>query len=117
LEKRKLITEALTCFYGINLYNWSSFNRIKTEDPTLPKDLRFLDSFSAESGFGFNSGFILKIYKGFAISTELTPRILYKYYTSQNINQGEKVKYTGNGGSININSTVQLALIYSWSKL
>jgi hypothetical protein len=117
MEKRKSISETLTCFYGINLYNWSSFNRIKTEDPTLPRDLRFLDSFSSESGFGFNSGFILRIYKGFSISTELTPRILYKYNTTQNIDQGEKVKYTGSGGSININSTVQLALIYSWSKL
>jgi hypothetical protein len=117
LEKRRSITEALTCFYGINLYNAAIFNRNKTEDPTLPRDLRFLDSFNLESGFGFNSGLVLKIFKDFSISVELSPRILYKYNSSQSLDQGEKVRFTRNGGSIDINNVVQFSLIYSWTKL
>jgi hypothetical protein len=81
LEKRRSITEALTCFYG------------------------------------FNSGLILKIFKDFSISVELSPRILYKYNSSQSLDQGEKVRFTRNGGSIDINNVVQFSLIYSWTKL
>ena len=117
LEKRKSLTDVFSCFYGLNLYNWTSFNRINNpQDPTLPRELRHLNNYDIDLGFGFNSGFILKVFKDLFISAELMPRILYKYNLSQSLVQGEKVKYTANGGSLNLNNTVQFSLIYSWIK-
>jgi hypothetical protein len=117
LEKRKQITEKLSAFYGINFITETSFQRIKREDPTLPRNLRHLDNFSINPGFGFNSGFILKITGAFSVSAEIIPELVYNYSSSESIVGAAKVKDTRNGGSIKLgNESVRVSLIYQWNK-
>jgi len=117
LEKRTQITEKLTAFYGINFITSTSFQRNKREDPTLPHDSRYLDDFSIEPGFGFNSGFILNITGDFSIAAEIIPQLVFKYASSERISGSEKVKDTNTGGSLNLdNQSVRVSLIYKWNR-
>jgi hypothetical protein len=117
LEKRKQITEKLTAFYGINFTTSVSFDRSKYENPSLPQNLRYLDSFSINPGLGFNSGFILKISDAFLISAEVIPKLILRYSSSQGIDGSDKVKHINTGGSFNFdNQSVLVSLIYRWNK-
>jgi hypothetical protein len=117
LEKRKSINEKLTAFGGINLYSSISFGRNKTENPNLPRELRYADSFAINSGLGFNSGLILKLLDNFSISAEITPRLLVNYSSNQNVVGTNKIKDTSTGGSFNFDSSsVRVSFIYNWTK-
>lgn len=117
LEKRKQITNKLTCFYGLNFVITTSLDRNKREDPTLSRDLRHLNNFSINPGFGFNSGFIYKISDEFSISAELIPQLLYNYSSRERISGTDKVLDTIQGGSfIFDNRSVLVSLIYKWGK-
>lgn len=117
LEKRTQITNKLTAFYGVNFTFTSSFHRNKRPDPSLPLDSRHLDNLTVNPGFGFNSGFIYKISDEFSVSTEIVPRLLYTYSTSQRVSGLNKVNDTTQGASFNLdNQSVRVSLIYSWTK-
>jgi len=117
LEKRKQITNKLTAFYGINFVVMTTFQRTKTEDPALSRDLRHVSVFSVNPGLGFNSGFIYTISGEFSIAAEISPRLLYHYSTTERISGAIKVNDTTQGGSVNIgNQSVKFSLIYHWIK-
>jgi len=117
IEKRKQISENLILFSGINLYTGSGFNRSKTEDPSLPLDLRHEDNFNINSGLGFNSGFILKLMDNIALSAEIMPRLLIVYNSSQNVVGTNKIKDTKIGGSFNFDTySFRVSFIYKWIK-
>lgn len=116
LEKRAQITNKLTAFYGVNIVIGTSFQRIKTEDPTLPLDLRHTDSFGINPGLGFNSGFIYRINDEFSVSAELIPRLLYNYNSLQRISGSTKASDTFQGVSFNLdNQSARVSLIYHWN--
>jgi hypothetical protein len=116
-EKRKQITEKLTAFYGINLTASSNFQRYKSENPSLPMDLRHTDHFSIFPGLSFNSGMILKITGDFSIAAEIIPRLLFTYSSNENINGSAKVKDIITGGSFGFNNqSLSVSLIYKWNK-
>ena len=115
LEKRANITDRLSAFYGINLVTGFGLHRLKTEDPTLPEDLRHLNTVNFSSGFGFNSGFIYKISNEFSAAAEISPRLLYSHNVVQRIDESAKVKDTSQGVSFGFNNqSVKISLIYSW---
>ena len=117
LEKRILITNKLTAFYGVNFTVTNSFQRNRRPDPSLPLDSRHLDNLSINPGFGFNSGFIYTLSDEFSISTEIIPRLLYSYSTSQRLSGLNKVKDIRQGASFNLdNQSVRVSLIYRWTK-
>ena len=117
IEKRTSITDKLTAFYGINFYTGTAFIRNKTEDPTLPLELRHEDSFNTNTGFGFDSGLILKLSDSFSISAEITPRLLIFYESSQNVVATHKETDKTTGGSFNLNShSLRVSFIYNWTK-
>lgn len=116
LEKRAHITNKLTAFYGVNIVIATSFQRSKTEDPTLPLDLRHIDNFSINPGLGFNSGFIYRINDEFSVSAELIPRLLYNYNSSQGISGLTKASDISQGVSFNLdNQSARVSLIYHWN--
>ncbi|MCX6255099.1 MAG: hypothetical protein NTV31_11565 [Bacteroidia bacterium] len=116
LEKRSQITDRLTAFYGVNFVTTTSFQRTKTEDPSLSLDLRHLDVFNINPGLGFNSGFIYKISNEFSISAEVSPKLLYNYTSKERISGSNKVNDTTQGGSFNLdNQSVKISLIYKWT--
>jgi hypothetical protein len=117
LEKRARINNRLTAFYGVNFVTSTSFQKRKTEDPTLPLDLRHLDVLNINPGLGFNSGFIYTISGEFSVSAEVSPKLLYNYTTSERISGTNKVNDTTQGGSFELdNRSVKISLIYTWSK-
>lgn len=117
LEKRSKISNRLTAFYGVNFVTSTSLQRTKTEDPTLPLDLRHLDVFNVNPGLGFNSGFIYTISGEFSVSAEVIPKLLYNYTRSERRTGTNKVNDTTQGGSFNLdNRSVKISLIYTWSK-
>ena len=117
LEKRKAITEKLSAFYGINFIAGSVYVRNKTENPTLPSNLRYLDDYEISPGLGFNSGLMLNLKNAFSLAAEITPELSYSYKTHQRIISMTKAKETYNSGYININNElIRISLIYNWSK-
>lgn len=87
----------------------------KREDPSLPSDLRHLNDFSINPGFGFNSCFIYKIVDEFSVSAEVIPRLLYNYSSTQRISGLNKINDTTQGGSFNLdNQSIRVSLIYRW---
>jgi hypothetical protein len=117
LEKRSKISNRLTAFYGVNFVTSISFQRNKTEDPSLSRDLRHIDVFNINPGLGFNSGFIYTISGEFSVSAEVSPKLLYTYTSKERISGTNKVNDTTQGGSFNLdNHSVKVSLIYAWSK-
>jgi hypothetical protein len=117
IEKRKQLTNKLVGFYGISVTASTDFQRSKTENPTLPKNLRYTDDLSISPGLGFNSGFILNIFNDFFIAAELTPKLYYTYSFSQQIQGSEKVKSTINSGILRFNNkSILISLVYRWTK-
>jgi len=117
LEKRYSITEKLSAFYGINLYSGTAFIRNTTDNPTLTLELRHEDSFITNSGFGFDSGLILRLSDGISISAEIIPRLLIFYETHQNVVATHKETEKNTGASFNINSnSLRVSFIYNWTK-
>jgi hypothetical protein len=117
LEKRKQLTEKLSAFYGINFTSTANFARSKNDNPAIPADLRYTDSFNINPGLGFNSGFILKITADFLMSAEIIPQILFRYSSSEGVEGSNKVKHVNTGGSLNFdNQSVRVSVIYRWNK-
>jgi hypothetical protein len=116
LEKRAQITDRLSAFYGLDFIAGFGIHRTKTEDPTLPEDLRHVSTNNFNTGFGFNSGFIFKISNEFSAAAEISPRLLYSYSSVQRIEESLKVKDTSQGVSFGFNNqSVKISIIYSWS--
>jgi hypothetical protein len=117
LEKRKQIVDKLDFFYGMNLMVYSEFHRNITEDPALPRNLRYRDIIHIEPGLSFNSGFLLHLSSSFSISAEIIPQIIYTYYSSERIEGSEKVKDINNGVTFSANNrAIRFSLIYNWEK-
>lgn len=117
LEKRTQITNKLTAFYGINFTVMANFQRDKSPDPSLPRDLRHLDVLTISPGLGFNSGFNYKISDEFSVSAEIIPRLLYSHSRSQRISGLNKINDITQRASFNLdNQSVRISLIYKWSK-
>ena len=116
-EKRKEIVEKLQLFYGVNIMIGGGFGRSMEDNPNVPRELRFTDHYSISPGLGFNSGFLLNIFKDFFIAAEVTPSVEYLYSNSQFINGLEKFTNTYNTGSFNFsNQNVRLSIVYRWLK-
>lgn len=117
LEKRKPLSEKLSFFYGINLTTSISFQRVKTDNPSLSKDLRTLDDLGINPGLAFNTGFILNVADNFSISAEIIPQFILKYSSSERISGLEKIKDTTTGGSFVCNNeSARISFIYRWNK-
>ena len=118
LEKRSSITEKMKIFYGIDLICNSGYRRNRSDSPNLPEDLRALDDLYIYPGLGFKSGVILNIKNDFFISAELSPQILYKYYSHERITNSELRKERTTGFDLNLNNeSVRISLIYRWTKI
>ena len=117
IEKRKIITDKLQAFYGIDIFTWGSFYRHFQQDPSLPYDLRFHDNLSVTPGFSFKSGLILKISDAFSIAAEIAPEIFYSFGYNEKTVGNIKVKDTSSNGIISIsNQNVWIAFVYKWDK-
>ena len=117
IEKRKQLNEKLWLFYGINIFESTSFSRTNTADPTLPKDLRNQDNLLIGTGLGFDSGFILNIVGNFSVSAEISPRLSYSHNSHTFINNSEKYKDTIQTYGFGISSSIiRISLLFSWTK-
>lgn len=114
LEKRAQISDRLSAFYGLNFVLALGIHGTKTEDPSLPRDLRHLNSYNISPGLGFNSGFIYKISDEFSVSAEISPYVVYNYSSNERISESVKIKDITQGGSLRCNNSVKISVIYSW---
>ena len=107
------------CFQGRQTDSGNSgYRRNRSDSPNLPEDLRALDDLYIYPGLGFKSGVILNIKNDFFISAELSPQILYKYYSHERITNSELRKERTTGFDLNLNNeSVRISLIYRWTKM
>jgi hypothetical protein len=117
IEKRKEIIDRLQFFYGVDVFFSSSYERLRRDDPTVPRELRFTDHYSIGPGLDFNTGFILNIFKDFFIAAEVTPYLAYYYTKRKEIVNQVKTTSTINNANFNFsNQNIRLSLVYRWIK-
>lgn len=115
IEKRRVLFDNGTFFYGLDLMNSTLFNRTKIDNPSVSEDLRKMDDWKFSSGIGIVLGFAISLRDNFSFATEIEPEFLYLYESNQVPYETFKNKKTG--FDINLDSEViKLSLIYKWDK-
>lgn len=116
LEKRRKITEKLSCFYGIDLLFEAGVQRIHTDNPTYPLSMRNTDFFHLNPGLGFGSGILLFLKEGFYLGAAVNPAIVYQFNRKDNV-YVEEGKDKNPGVSIKLGTVpVSVSFMYRWNK-
>ncbi|HER09637.1 MAG TPA: hypothetical protein ENO20_12085 [Bacteroides sp.] len=83
LEKRVLLTEKVSAFYGVDFVAQMAYTHQRSDNPTLPEDIRALNDVTLSPGFGFKSGLLLHLKNGFFAAVELSPRLFYQFSSDE----------------------------------
>lgn len=111
IEKRAILGENSTFFYGINANVQYAFQRNRFDNPTLTEDLRKNDFFNLRPGISFHTGMIMQIKNSLFFAAEFEPEFLY--YISKSEISNTPGKNTRTVFDFNLNSqTIKVSLIY-----
>jgi len=112
LEKRVMLTQKLSAFYGVDLTTSVNFSNSEFNYPEIPYTARIMEF---TPGFSFGSGLIFSIIKNFSLALNVEPAMLMRFSSSKRIYP----TYTDKSSSTTFHfhldiDDIKLSLVYRW---
>jgi hypothetical protein len=112
LEKRIVLTQKLSAFYGVDITTSVTSSKGDFNNPEIPYTTSSLEFVP---GFTFGSGFIFSIFKNFSLALNIEPAMLMRFSSLKSIypTYTDKANTTIFQFRLDIDD-IKLSLVYRW---
>ncbi len=114
VEKRSIVNEKLTAFYGLSAISYNSLNASNIDDPTLSERQRGSESYDINPGLGFHAGFLYSLTENFYLSAELSPEFIFWDLNTRDDRNADY--YTRNSRFKLSTQDILVSVVYQWDK-
>lgn len=124
LEKRKMINNTFSFFYGLDFVTEAGYGFCKVENAFIAKEMRTEYKYYINPGIGFGSGVLFNLNNHFFLGAVLNPQILFRYSKDQeylNLSDDDTEiieyynRYTGLSFDFDTES-IRILFMYRWDK-